>query len=93
LLGWKGRDQQSLSFRTPGDVALTPAQRVCAYFFLVMAALFLLQTLVGAASEHYRDDVASFFGLDLARILPFNVRSGTSTWPSVTPRPISPLSG
>jgi nitric oxide reductase subunit B len=77
FLGWHGRDQQSLSFRTPGDVALTPAQRVCAYFFLVMAALFLLQTLVGAASEHYRADVASFFGLDLARILPFNV---VRTW-------------
>ena len=77
FLGWHGRDQQSLSFRTPGDVALTPAQRVCAYFFLVMAALFLIQTLVGAASEHYRADVASFFGLDLARILPFNV---VRTW-------------
>jgi nitric oxide reductase subunit B len=30
FLGWHGRDQQSLSFRTPGEVALTPAQRVCA---------------------------------------------------------------
>jgi nitric oxide reductase subunit B len=77
FLGWHGRDQQSLSFRTPGDVALTPAQRVCAYYFLVMAALFLIQTLVGAASEHYRADVASFFGLDLARILPFNI---VRTW-------------
>jgi nitric oxide reductase subunit B len=77
FLGWHGRDQQSLSFRTPGDVALTPAQRVCAYFFLVMAALFLIQTLVGAASEHYRADVASFFGIDLARLLPFNV---VRTW-------------
>ena len=77
FLGWHGRDQQSLSFRTPGEVALTPAQRVCAYFFLVMAALFLVQTLVGAASEHYRADVASFFGFDLARFLPFNV---VRTW-------------
>ncbi len=77
FLGWHGRDQQSLSFRSPGDIALTPAQRVCAYFFLVMAALFLIQTLVGAASEHYRADVASFFGFDLARFLPFNV---VRTW-------------
>ena len=77
FLGWQGRDQQSLSFRSPGDVALTPAQRVCAYFFLVMAALFLIQTFVGAASEHYRADVASFFGFDLARILPFNI---VRTW-------------
>jgi nitric oxide reductase subunit B len=77
FLGWRGRDQQSLSFRTPGDVALTPAQRVCVYFFLVMAALFLIQTLVGAATEHYRADVSSFFGFDLARLLPFNV---VRTW-------------
>jgi nitric oxide reductase subunit B len=70
FLGWHGRDQQSLSFRSPGDVALTPSQRVCAWFFFVMAALFLVQTLVGAASEHYRADIASFFGFDLAQFCP-----------------------
>ena len=46
-LGWQGREQATLSFRSPGDVALTPAQRATAWFFFVMAALFLLQTLVG----------------------------------------------
>ena len=76
-LGWQGRDQRGLSFRTPGDVALTPAQRACAWFFLVMAALFLIQTLVGAASQHYRAEIASFFGFDLAQFLPFNV---VRTW-------------
>ena len=60
FLGWRGREQATLSFRTPGDVALTPAQRACAWFFLVMAALFLIQTFVGAASQHYRADLASF---------------------------------
>ena len=35
----------------------------------VMAALFLLQTLVGAASQHYRADLESFFGIDLARVM------------------------
>jgi nitric oxide reductase subunit B len=73
FLGWRGREQASLSFRTPGDVALTPAQRACTWFFLVMAALFLLQTLVGAASEHYRADLASFFGIDLAQVFPYNL--------------------
>ncbi len=53
FLGWHGREQATLSFRSPGDVALTPAQRACAWFFFVMAALFLIQTLVGAASQHY----------------------------------------
>ena len=41
FLGWHGREQATLSFRAPGDVALTPAQRACAWFFFVMAALFL----------------------------------------------------
>ena len=73
FLGWRGREQATLSFRTPGDVALTPAQRACAWFFLVMAALFLIQTFVGAASQHYRADLASFFGVDLAQWLPYNL--------------------
>jgi nitric oxide reductase subunit B len=77
FLGWRGREQQTLAFRAPGDVALTPAQRACAWFFLVMAALFLIQTLVGAASEHYRADLSSFFGIDLARVLPYNL---VRTW-------------
>ncbi len=72
-LGWHGREQATLSFRTPGDVALTPAQRACAWFFFVMAALFLIQTLVGAASQHYRAELGSFFGFDLAAIFPYNL--------------------
>ncbi len=47
LLGWHGREQAKLSFRAPGDVALTPSQRACAWFFFVMAALFLIQTFDG----------------------------------------------
>ncbi len=73
FLGWHGREQASLSFRTPGDVALTPAQRACAWFFLVMAALFLIQTFVGAASQHYRAEIGGFFGLDLAQVFPYNL--------------------
>jgi nitric oxide reductase subunit B len=72
-LGWHGREQASLSFRSPGDVALTPGQRATAWFFFVMAALFLVQTFVGAASEHYRADIASFFGVDLAKVFPYNL--------------------
>jgi len=58
-------------------VLLTPAQRACAYFFLVVGLLFLVQTMVGAASEHYRADISSFFGFDLARWLPYNL---VRTW-------------
>ena len=72
-LGWHGREQATLSFRAPGDVALTPAQRATAWFFFVMAALFLIQTFVGAAAQHYRAEIDSFFGFDLARIFPYNL--------------------
>ena len=77
FLGWHGMERQTISFRPPDRVKLTPAQRSCAWFFLAMALLFLLQTLVGAASQHYRADLQGFFGIDLARILPFNV---ARTW-------------
>ena len=72
-LGWHGREQATLSFRPPGAVALTPAQRATAWFFFVMAALFLIQTFVGAASQHYRTEIDSFFGFDLAEIFPYNL--------------------
>ena len=76
-LGWQGRDQATLTFRAPGDVALTPAQRATAWFFFVVALLFLLQTLVGGLSQHYRADLEGFFGIDIAQALPFNL---VRTW-------------
>jgi nitric oxide reductase subunit B len=39
----------------------------------VMAALFVIQTLVGAASQHYRSEIGSFFGFDLAQVFPYNL--------------------
>jgi nitric oxide reductase subunit B len=77
LLGWHGREQQSMSFRRPDEVALTPSQSACAWFFFVMAALFVVQTFLGGASEHYRADLQTFFGFDLGRLLPFNI---VRTW-------------
>jgi nitric oxide reductase subunit B len=76
-LGWQGRDQATLSFRAPGDVALTPGQRATAWFFFVMAALFLLQTLVGGMSQHYRAELDGFFGIDIAKVFPYNL---VRTW-------------
>jgi nitric oxide reductase subunit B len=77
FLGWHGREDQRVSFRPPDQVALTPAQRSCAWFFFVMALLFLLQALLGGATQHYRAEIGNFFGFDLARVLPFNI---ARTW-------------
>ncbi|WP_035353969.1 nitric-oxide reductase large subunit [Edaphobacter aggregans] len=77
LLGWHGREQHNVSFRAPDEVELTPAQNACAWFFFVMAALFVVQTLLGGATEHYRAELQNFFGIDLGRVLPFNL---VRTW-------------
>jgi nitric oxide reductase subunit B len=77
VLGWHGRENNTLTFRAPDEVLLTPAQRVTAWFFFIMVVLFLIQTLVGGASQHYRADLSNFFGIDLARVLPFNL---ARTW-------------
>lgn len=77
LLGWHGREDQYVLFRPPDEVVLTPAQRSCAWFFFVMALLFTLQAILGGATQHYRAELADFFGFDLARILPFNI---ARTW-------------
>jgi nitric oxide reductase subunit B len=77
FLGWHGREQRTISFHKPDKVMLTPGQRSTAWFFLVMALLFLMQTLLGGATQHYRAEISNFFGFDLARVLPFNI---ARTW-------------
>ena len=77
FLGWHGKERTRISFRAPGNVILTPAQRATGWFFFVMALLFLLQALLGGATQHYRADLSSFFGLNLAQVLPFNI---ARTW-------------
>lgn len=77
LLGWHGREEQPLRFVAPDKVALTPSQRTTAGFFLVMSLLFLVQVLLGGATQHYRAELSNFFGFDLARWFPFNM---VRTW-------------
>ncbi|CCH80437.1 Putative Nitric oxide reductase subunit B (norB) [Nostocoides japonicum T1-X7] len=76
-IGWHSEEAPAIAFRRPGSVGLTPAQRATAWFFLVIAVLFLAQTLVGAAAEHYRADLGSFFGFNLNALLPYNL---ARTW-------------
>lgn len=74
-LGWRDREHARISFRD--EVELTPAQHATTWFFVAMAGLFVLQTLVGGATQHYRAELTGFFGLDLARFVPFNL---ARTW-------------
>ena len=51
---------------------LTESQRRIGKYFLVVAAVLLLQILAGAIMAHYYSDRASFYGVVVDRFLPFN---------------------
>ena len=81
-VGWHSAEAPAISFRQPGEVALTPAQRATAWFFFTIAALFLVQALLGAAAEHYMPARWS---------PPAASRSATcSSWAASTPTPSTP---
>ncbi|MBS0473101.1 MAG: cbb3-type cytochrome c oxidase subunit I [Proteobacteria bacterium] len=52
--------------------ALTPSQRKIWKYFLVVAAVLLVQILVGSIMAHYYTDRTSFYGIPVDRYLPFN---------------------
>jgi nitric oxide reductase subunit B len=70
-LGWKANRSQVASRLVPGDPG--PSQRAVMKFFVIVALLFLAQTLIGGATAHYRADPGSFYGFDLSVFLPSNV--------------------
>jgi len=70
-LGWKGETVHENPKMLPGET--TQSQRAIVKYFLVVALLFLAQTLCGGAVAHYRADPGTFYGFDLSRILPSNV--------------------
>lgn len=76
-IGWHSAEASTLSFRQPGEVGLTASQRAAIWIFAIVSVLFLAQTLMGGAVEHYRADLSAFYGLDLAKLLPFNL---ARTW-------------
>jgi nitric oxide reductase subunit B len=61
------RDPVLVAFRP-----LTESQRKIGKYFLVVAAVLLLQILAGTIMAHAYYDRRSFYGLDLHTILPFN---------------------
>ena len=73
VVGWHESEERQIRFVPPASVALTSAQRVTAWYFLVVAALFLLQNLIGGATVHYMVETGGFFGIDLPKLLPYNL--------------------
>jgi nitric oxide reductase subunit B len=80
-LGWEpsseGATREERTFRDPGRVRLTPSQRATAWYFLVVAALFLAQGTLGGINAHYHAEPGSFYDLPIDRFLPYNL---SRTW-------------
>jgi nitric oxide reductase subunit B len=55
----------------------TPSQRATVKYFWVVCGLFVLQLLAGIVTAHYGVEGSSFYGIPLAKILPYSV---TRTW-------------
>ena len=51
---------------------LTKSQRRICKYFLVVAAVLLLQILVGALMAHYYTQRDGFYGIAIDRFVPFN---------------------
>lgn len=58
-------------------VAATPSQRATLKYFWVVCGLFLLQIAAGIVAAHYGVEGSSFYGIPLAKLLPFSV---VRTW-------------
>ncbi|MGV8943002.1 nitric-oxide reductase large subunit [Thermomonas sp.] len=70
-LGWLSHGHTIQSRIRPGGA--TAGQRALVKFYVLVALVFLFQTLVGAATAHYRADPGSFYGFQLETIFPSNL--------------------
>jgi len=60
-----------------GSWSSTPSQHATLKYFWVVALLLLVQICVGIVTAHYGVEGGSFYGFDLAKILPYSV---SRTW-------------
>lgn len=70
-LGWISRGHHVHPQLLPGQSSA--GQRALVKFFVVVALLFLAQTLIGGGTAHYRADPGSFYGFQLETIFPSNL--------------------
>lgn len=70
-LGWISTGQHVHPHLLPGQASA--GQLALVKFFVVVALLFLAQTLVGGATAHYRANPGSFYGFELENLFPSNL--------------------
>ena len=77
FLGWGADQKAHVQEGSLSSWTLTPSQKFLGFYFLVVAVLFLAQTLLGGVLAHYRVEPGGFYGFDLSGILPYNL---ARTW-------------
>jgi nitric oxide reductase subunit B len=70
-LGWRSGVSDRLE--QPQPILPTESQKALLKYFVVIASLFVLQTLAGGALAHYRVEPFGFYGLNIEKLLPFNI--------------------
>ncbi|TAL76349.1 MAG: nitric-oxide reductase large subunit [Burkholderiaceae bacterium] len=70
-LGWISTGTRVTPQLLPGRASA--GQRALLKFYVVVALLFLMQTLVGGVVAHYRADPGTFYGLQLEAFFPSNL--------------------
>ncbi|WP_130618848.1 nitric-oxide reductase large subunit [Dyella amyloliquefaciens] len=70
-LGWITRGHRATPQVIPGQSSR--GQRALVKFFVVVAVLFLGQTLIGGGVAHFRADPGTFYGFELESIFPSNL--------------------
>jgi nitric oxide reductase subunit B len=65
-------DDQAMDPVLAGFQPLTPSQRRVGKYFVVVAAVLLLQILAGSIMAHYYSERAGFYGIPIDSVLPFN---------------------
>ena len=86
FLGWRGEGEAAHVHQSPliwdgldgrppriKEWTLTPSQWATGLYFVVVVLLLLGQVLTAGAMAHYRVESGAFYGIDLARYLPFNL--------------------
>lgn len=59
------------------NIKPTPSQKAVGKYFITAIALFLLQIVLGGITAHYSVEGQDFYGIPLAKILPYSL---TRTW-------------
>ena len=77
FLGWGGGKMDVSQVPPVDSISVTAGQKATYKYFLVVALLFLFQTVMGVVTAHYFVEGAGFYGIDTRSFLPLTI---TRSW-------------